>query len=107
MRKKEKILQMILQSKVEQFVFDYSNNSKALFFDDNGELIHPGEFGMYREKICIDLLRNVVPMRLDFGTGFIIDSKGNVSHQCDIVIYDANNTPLIENNEKQRFYPIE
>lgn len=107
MRKKDKILQIILQSKVEQFVFDYSNNSKAIYLDNDGKLIHPGEFGMYREKICIDLLRNVVPMRLDFGTGFIIDSKGNISHQCDIVIYDANNTPLIENNEKQRFYPIE
>lgn len=107
MREKEKVLQIILQSKVEQFVFDYINNSKALYFDDDGNLIHPGEFGVYREKICIDLLRNVVPMRLDFGTGFIVDAMGNVSHQCDIIIFDANNTPLIENNEKQRFFPIE
>jgi len=107
MREKKKVLQFILQSKVEQFVFDYLNNAKALYFDDAGNLIHPGEFGMYREKICIDLLKDVVPMRLDFGTGFIIDSTGNVSHQCDIIIFDANNTPLIENNEKQRFFPIE
>lgn len=107
MREKENILQVILQSKVERFVFDFLSNSKAMYFDDNGQLIHPGEFGVYREKLCTDLLRNVIPMRLDFGTGFIVDAKGNVSHQCDLIIYDANNTPLIENNEKQRFFPIE
>lgn len=107
MREKEKILQVILQSKVEQFQFNFLNNAKSLYCDNDGNLIHPGEFGMYREKICIDLLRNVVPMRLDFGTGFIVDAVGNVSHQCDIVIFDSNNTPLIENSEKQRFFPIE
>ena len=107
MREKQNTLQLILKSKVEQFVFDYLQDSKALYFDDDGNLIHPGEFGVYREKICIELLKNVVPMRLDFGTGFIIDAAGNVSHQCDIIIFDSNNTPLIENNEKQRFFPIE
>ena len=101
------MLQEILQSKVEHFVFDFTNYSKTMFLDNEGNLIHPGEFGTYREKICIDLLRSVVPMRLDFGTGFIVDSLGNVSHQCDIIIYDAQNTPLIENNDKQRFFPVE
>lgn len=107
MREKKNMLQVILQSKIEQFIINFLNNSKDIYFDDNGELIHPGEFGTYREKICMDLLRNIIPMRLDFGSGFIIDEIGNVSHQCDIIIFDSKNTPLIENNERQRFFPIE
>lgn len=37
----------------------------------------------------------------------MITSKGNISTQCDLIIYDKNNCPLIENNNKQRFFPIE
>lgn len=107
MREKKNMLQVILQSKIEQFVLDFLKNSKEMYCDDNGNLIHPGEFGTYREKLCMDLLRNIIPMRLGFGSGFIIDAAGNVSHQCDIIIFDSINTPLIENNEKQRFFPIE
>lgn len=44
---------------------------------------------------------------MDIGTGFIITATGKVSTQCDLIIYDKNNCPLIENGNKQRFFPIE
>ena len=53
------------------------------------------------------MIRNVIPQRLDIGTGFIITSTGKVSTQCDLIVYDKNNCPLIENGNKQRFFPIE
>ncbi len=62
---------------------------------------------MYRESICKDFLRLFIPMRLDIGNGFLINTADEISTQCDIVIYDRNNTPLIENNERQRFFPVE
>ena len=52
-------------------------------------------------------MRNVIPGRLEIGDGFIITSTGKISTQCDLIIYDKNNCPLIENNNKQRFFPIE
>lgn len=107
MKEKRNVIDLILESKVKQFINDFLESSKSLYYDTEGKLIHPGEFGTYREKLCIDLLRNVVPSRLDFGTGFIINSDGQISSQCDIVIFDSKNTPLIENNEKQRFFPVE
>lgn len=107
MRVKENAIDSILVSRARHFAFDFLEDSKALYYDSDGKLIHPGEFGVYREKLCTELLRNVVPTRLDFGTGFVVNSDGKVSHQCDIVIYDAKNTPLIENDEKQRFFPVE
>lgn len=61
---------------------------------------------MYREKIVSELLKPFLPSKLAVGTGFIITSQNNISTQCDIIIYDKENTPIIENGE-QRFFPIE
>ena len=80
--------------------------SRDIFVDSNGGLIHAGEFGMYREKIIKELLEPFLPSRLGVGSGFIITCKGNISTQCDLIIYDKFTTPIIENTE-QRFYPIE
>lgn len=43
---------------------------------------------------------------MSIGSGFIITSNEKISTQCDLIIYDKNVTPLIE-NEEQRFFPIE
>lgn len=102
------IFKKILDEKIEFFRYSFKNTSKEIFYDENSKtLIHPGEFGNLREQICKDYLRSIIPMRLDLGTGFIINDKGSVSSQVDIVIYDRNSTPLIENSERQRFYPVE
>ncbi|AWI26862.1 DUF6602 domain-containing protein [Flavobacterium pallidum] len=102
------IFNKILEEKIEFFKFAFQQTSKDIFFDeDSKKLIHPGEFGTYREAICKDFLRFFIPMRLDISTGFLIVDSGNVSKQCDLIVYDRNNTPLIENAERQRFFPVE
>jgi hypothetical protein len=37
----------------------------------------------------------------------VINTSNEVSTQCDIIIYDSQNTPLIQDDELQTFYPIE
>jgi hypothetical protein len=102
------IFTKILEEKIEFFKFAFQQTSKDIFFDENSKkLIHPGEYGTYREAICRDFLRFFIPTRLAIGTGFLISDKGNVSKQCDLIIYDLNSTPLIENSERQRFFPVE
>jgi len=102
------IFNKILEEKIEFFKYSFKETSRSIFYDEKTKrLIHPGEFGTHREQICKDFLRYIIPMRLDLGSGFIITDKGDVSTQIDILIYDRNNTPLIENSEKQRFYPVE
>lgn len=100
------IFKKLLSAKVDSFVYSYEKLSRDVFVDENGKLIHPGEFGMYREKIISELLKPFLPSKLGIGTGFIITSKNNISTQCDIIIYDRENTPVIENGE-QRFFPVE
>lgn len=58
---------------------------------------------MYRERIVSDLLKPFLPSRLAVGTGFIITHQNKQSTQCDLIIYDKENTPVIENGD-QRFF---
>lgn len=96
----------LVQSKIEQFENDYISLSRQIFVDSDGKLIHPGEFGTYREKIIRAFLEPFLPTRLAIGNGFIITSKDRISSQCDIIIYDKEHTPIIENGE-QKFFPVE
>ena len=96
----------LIESKIEQFEREYISLSRQIFVNEEGNLIHPGEFGIYREKIIGNFIAPFLPSRLGIGTGFIITSKNRISTQCDIIIYDKDNTPIIENGE-QRFFPIE
>ncbi|MCL2839046.1 MAG: hypothetical protein FWE04_08330 [Oscillospiraceae bacterium] len=103
-----RIVKSLIDEKVENFKLAFQKTSFGLFYDEKKqELIHPGEKGTYCESIAKDFLRPFIPQRLDIGTGFIINAYDEVSTQCDIVIYDAKNTPLIENDQKQRFFPVE
>ena len=101
-----KIFSKLVKSKIEKFVFDYKSLSREVFVDENGNLIHPSEFGTYRERIVKQLIQPFLPSNLDVGTGFIITNKNEISTQCDLIVYEKNNTPIIENDE-QRFFPIE
>lgn len=100
------IFDKLIKSKIEQFENDYVNLSRQIFVNRDGQLIHPGEFGTYRERIIKAFLSPFLPARLAIGSGFIITSKNRISTQCDIIIYDREHTPLIENGE-QRFFPVE
>ena len=103
-----KIFEQLLLEQIEIFRNSFSNVSKSLFYDEKqGKLIHPGEYGSYREAIVKDFLKFVVPLNLDISQGFIINPNDEISTQCDIVIYDARVTPLIQSELRQRFFPVE
>ena len=49
------IFEKLIKSKIEHFVAEYTNLSRSVFVNEEGVLIHPGEFGMYRERILSEL----------------------------------------------------
>ena len=51
------IFSKLIRGKIEQFESDFLNISRQVFVDKDGKLIHPGEFGMYREKIVAEFLK--------------------------------------------------
>jgi hypothetical protein len=102
-----KIFQGLAKEKIELFKRAFTE-SKELFWDESkSELIHPGEFGIYREAIVKDFLSIFIPSRYSIGSGFIISTNGRISTQCDLVIFDHQSTPLMQSINHQIFYPIE
>lgn len=102
------IFTALLDEKIRGFVSAFDQTAQHVFYDETTKrLRHTGEFGTYRESIVRDFLRFFIPGRLDIHTGFLITATDAVSTQCDIVAYDSKNTPLIENGERQRFFPVE
>jgi hypothetical protein len=70
-------------------------------------IVHPGTKGEIHEDSWIAVLRNYLPNRYAVGKGIVIDSKGGVSDQIDVVIYDPQYTPLLYVQQHHKFIPIE
>ncbi|PMY60272.1 MULTISPECIES: DUF6602 domain-containing protein [Pseudomonas] len=100
-------LSTLLDEKIRSFVASFIQSSRRLFVDENGKLVHSQEFGVYRERIVSDFLKLFSPERMGVDSGFVVTSGGRISSQCDIVIYDKTVTPLIRDDHRQRFFPIE
>ncbi|WP_054741000.1 DUF6602 domain-containing protein [Cellulosilyticum ruminicola] len=62
-------------------------------------LSHPVTKGEHCEAAWIDFFRSFLAGRYKVDKGFVFDSKGGVSEQIDIIIYDALYTPLIFGTE--------
>lgn len=60
-----KIFEKIVERSIEQFVGHYSDDSSVIYKDEKDKLIHPGEYGKYREESCKQLIRLMLD-RMDF-----------------------------------------
>lgn len=68
---------------------------------------HSGEKGRLNEYIVVDLLKQILPRKYSLGAGFIINTQGDMSPQCDIIVYDGlHNRPLF-GDKAANIYPIE
>lgn len=98
----------LIEAQLVAFVRDYTDTAQDVFYDELQEgLIHPGEFGAFRESLIRELLSNFLPEAFGVSQGFVISPEGSVSNQCDIVIYSRTHAPILKTPEHQRFFPIE
>ena len=58
-------------------------------------LAHPVSKGEHCESAWIDFFRSFLPNKYAIDKGFVFDSKGGISEQIDIIIYDALYAPLV------------
>ncbi|GAC1659877.1 MAG: hypothetical protein NVS9B15_23410 [Acidobacteriaceae bacterium] len=68
---------------------------------------HDGVMGAVNEQHWIQLLRQYLPNRYACDTGIVIDSRGHMSDQIDIVIYDPQYTPTLLTQQSHRYIPAE
>lgn len=59
------------------------------------DLPHPTSQGDLSEDAWIFFLRSFLPGRYAVSKGFVFDSRGQVSEQIDVIIYDRHHSPLI------------
>ena len=108
MKIENNIYKTLLYEKIDHFLYSFKQASRELFFDEEkGRLIHAGEFGRLREVVSKSFIRHAIARRLDIGTGFVMNHAGDVSTQIDLIVYDKNETPLVQDSENQYFYPVE
>jgi hypothetical protein len=100
------IFTKILDDCIQQFVNEFQNLTKELFYDKENNLFHPGEYGSYREEIVRKLLRIILYEGLDVAEGFLINIENKHSTQCDLIIYDKKHTPILKDSNKI-FVPVE
>jgi hypothetical protein len=87
------ILDTLIESQLEIFASRYSNTAHELYYDEKlDKLIHPGEFGGLRESLIRDLLRNFLAEGFGISQGFVIAPNGDVSNQCDVIVYSRAHT---------------
>jgi len=70
-------------------------------------ITHQGSKGDALENAWIEWLQKYLPNRYSVDKAVVIDSKGNTSHQIDIVIYDNWFTPFIFSQNGFHYIPAE
>ena len=89
-------------------IFDEINEEMMRQFNGwERDIPHHGERGGIRERRIADFLRSVLPKRYGIGTGHIIDSKGMISKQSDIVIYNALDSIVLPIDNFYSLFPCE
>lgn len=101
------IFTTLLHRQIDLFVATFQDDSNSLFKDTNKLLIHPGEYGMYREQCFRNLLESFLPRNYRISDGFIISScDDHRTTQCDIIVQNANAMPLTDGG-LGKFHPVE
>ncbi len=95
-----------LNARLERFALEYGATARELYLGEDGQPVHRGEYGGHRERLVRQLLREFLPAAYGVSEGFIISPDGDISTQCDIVVYWAN-SPVLTLSEDQRFFPVE
>lgn len=62
---------------------------------------------MYKERTFRELIEFIKPFKYETTDGNIINSYNETSSQCDLILYDKLNTPLIEFGNRFQFIPAE
>lgn len=85
----------------------YVSELAASLKASRGILWHPGQKGGVVEDRYRRFLRKILPQRLGVSEGVIYATDGSQSAQCDIIIYDQHQTPIIFEENGTRAIPIE
>lgn len=89
-------------------IFDGIGKHMLLDFEKiQSQINHAGERGSEREAGLKAFLDSYLPSKYAVANGEIVDSTRQTSKQCDLVIYDHLNCPLLFSGKEYRVFPVE
>ena len=89
-------------------LFDGMQKQMISQLNTNRQFItHPGSKGDSLENVWIEWLRKYLPNRYCVDKAVVIDSKGQLSDQIDLVIYDQQYTPFVFSQNGIHYVPAE
>jgi hypothetical protein len=93
---------------IRNIIDNYNQNEKALVNQLYFKARHGATIGGFREDIWREMFEQIIPKKFVIEQSvFILDSKGRVSNEVDLAIFDETYTPYIFRYGRLKFLPIE
>lgn len=93
---------------ISNIINNYVQNEKALVDQLYYKVCNGTTIGGFREDIWRMMFEQIIPKKFVIEQSvFIIDSKGRVSNEVDLAIFDETYTPYIFHYGRLKFLPIE
>ena len=93
---------------ITQIKENYASLEKGIVNQLYFEAEHGATIGHYREKIWAEMFKRIVPKKFVVEQSvFLIDSRGKVSNEVDLAIFDEMYTPYIFRYYDLKFIPLE
>lgn len=93
---------------ITQIKENYASLEKGIVNQLYFEAEHGATIGHYREKIWAEMFKRIVPRKFVVEQSvFLIDSRGKVSNEVDLAIFDEMYTPYIFRYYDLKFIPLE
>ena len=91
------------------FIKNLGEDLATVFNRSSEQGIHPDEIGKTKEKQITKSIEAMLPNGVGVGSGFVFDSYGHTSNQCDFVLYERDFIPIFINNDNAEYsyYPCE
>ncbi|MFT8357768.1 DUF6602 domain-containing protein [Bifidobacterium aquikefiri] len=99
----------VKDSRLSRVLADTTRRLQSEFNEIRDSLDHNGTVGQGGEDVVTEFLRSRLPRSIGISTGQILDVNGKISKQVDVILYDAEHTPMLfsTKNEKISLVPAE
>jgi len=92
---------------VAELFFSLQKQMAARFDTTRGFVLHDPTKGAAAEQNWLAMLNAYLPQRYKADSAFVVDYRGHLSEQIDVVIYDRQYSPLIFQQDGVLYVPAE
>ena len=96
---------MPASTRIQDLIREAARHLRAEFEEIKNTNPHFAERGAEADSILRKFLNDHLPKRFAADTGLVVDEDGGVSSQCDVVIYDAIDSPIYRRGQRVLILP--